>query len=87
MHFKSRIGSLLLLAATALACSRAVFAFFRDPEGPNLVVVIGLAAFIYLPSLVFYLSNAVRALPRLSRLLVAIFIQLIVSFGFYIVLR
>jgi hypothetical protein len=87
MPFKPRKVSLLILGATAVACSQAVFAFFGDPEGPNLVVVGGLAAFIYLVCLAFYLSGAVRTLTRLSRLLVAIFIQIIVAFGFYVVLR
>jgi len=79
--------SLLILAVTAVASSRAVFAFFHDPEGPNLIVVIGLAAFIYLLCLVFYLSNAVRMLTSLRRLLFAIFIQIIGAIGFYLIMR
>lgn len=87
MHPEQKISSLLILALTAVAFSRAVFTFFDDPEGPNLVVVSGLAALIYLPCLIFYLSNVVRTLTRLRRLLVAILIQMIVAIGFCLVLR
>ncbi len=47
MHFKSKKASLLILGVVSLVCSRLVFWFINDPEGPNLVVVIGLAAVIY----------------------------------------
>jgi hypothetical protein len=87
VHSKSKTTSLLLLAATAVICSRTVFAFINDPEGPNLIVVLGLAALIYLPCLTVYLFNAVRALTSLRRNLLAIFIQLIVTIGFYLILR
>jgi hypothetical protein len=78
---------LLILAITAVSFSRAVFAFFRDPEGPNLVVVIGLAAVIYLLSLPFYLSNSIRTFTSLKRLILAIIIQVLVATGVYFILR
>ncbi len=87
MQSKPKIVSLLILAATALALSRAVFAAFRDPEGPNLVVVIGLAAVIYLLCLAFYLSSAVRSLTGLSRLAAAIAVQIVVAIGVYVVMH
>ena len=87
MQSKSKAAPLLLLATTAVASSRAVFVFFRDPEGPNLVVVIGLAAIIYLVSLPIYLSNAIRTFTSLKRLIVAITIQVLVATGLWFVLR
>jgi hypothetical protein len=84
MHFRFKGISLLVLAITAIACSRAVFAFFHDPKGPNLVVVIGMAVPIYLISLAAYLSNFAPSLTRLKRSSAAIFIQMFVATGFYL---
>lgn len=47
MYFKSKKIPLLILGLVSLALSRAVFLFINDPEGQNLVVVIGLAVIIY----------------------------------------
>jgi len=41
-------NSLLILAVVSLALSRAMFYFINDPEGPNLVVVMGLAVIIFI---------------------------------------
>jgi hypothetical protein len=46
--------SLLILSLTAVVCSRLMFVFFTDPEGPNLLVVIVAAALIYGASLLMY---------------------------------
>ena len=72
---------------TALACSRVMFAFFRDPEGPNLLVVTGMAVVIYVISAAAYLSNISPSLAGFKRSLAAIFIQLCVAAGFYLGLR
>jgi hypothetical protein len=72
---------------TAAACSRTVFAFLRDPEGPNLVVVLGLGALIYILSLAFYLPNSIRTPTGTVRLVVAILIQITVSAGLYLFMR
>jgi uncharacterized membrane protein YdcZ (DUF606 family) len=85
LNFKS--GSLLVLAATAIACSRTMFAFFNDTEGPNLLVVTGMAALIYLISSAIYLSNLAPSLTRFKRSSAAIFIQILVAMGFYVGLR
>ena len=50
----SKKTQLFLLAVASLLVSRLVFVFINDPEGPNLVVVLGLAAIIYAVSLVVY---------------------------------
>jgi len=87
MHFKFKKTPLLILAITAFACSRAMFAFFHDPEGPNLLVVAGMAAVIYLVSAAFHLSNLFASLTGFKRCLAAIFIQIAVATGFYLGLR
>lgn len=87
MHFKSNKISLLILAITALACSRGMFALFHDPEGPNLVVVIGMAAVIYFITSAVYLSNFALLLMGLKRTLVTVLIQIFVATGFYFWLR
>ena len=70
-----------------MACSRAMFAFFHDPEGPNLLVVTGMAAILYLISLALYLSNLFPSLAGIKRGSAAIFIQIFVAIGFYLGLR
>ncbi len=47
MHFTSKKIPLLLLGATALVCSRTIFFFINDPEGPNLLVVTVMAFILY----------------------------------------
>jgi hypothetical protein len=39
--------TLLVVGVIALLCSRFVFFLINDPEGPNLVVVVGLGIIIY----------------------------------------
>jgi len=45
---------LIVLGILSLLVSRATFFFINDPEGPNLVVVIGLAAIIYAVTVAVY---------------------------------
>jgi hypothetical protein len=87
MHFDFKKSSLLILAITAVACSRMMFAFFHDPEGPNLLVVAGMAAVIYLMSSAVYLSNFSPSLTGLKRSSATIFIQIFIATGFYLGLR
>lgn len=47
MNFKSKKIMLFILAIVAMVCSRAVFMFVNDPEGPNLLIVTVLAAVIF----------------------------------------
>ncbi len=54
MNAPSKKVSLIALGATALVCSRALFFFFNDPEGPNLLIVSALALAIYFLSLAVY---------------------------------
>lgn len=56
---------------------------FDDPEGPNLVVVAGLAALLWLPSLAAYWLARSRA----GKWLAAILVQIIAASGAYLALR
>lgn len=47
MYPLSKKISLLILFITSLVCSRTMFLFFNDPEGPNLLVVTGVAVIVY----------------------------------------
>ncbi len=84
MYFKSKNISLIILGITAIVCSRALFMFFNDPEGPNLLVVIGMAGIIYFVSLALYASKmSFVSLVGLKRLLLAILVQVIITAGLY----
>ncbi len=67
--------SLVFLGVTALLFSRALFFFFNDPEGPNLLIVVVLAVCIW------SISAAVhRHLPisnRVKRFGIAIGVQML----------
>jgi len=64
-----------------------MFAFFHDPEGPNLLVVTGMAAVIYLMSSAVYLSNFSPWLAGFKRSSATVFIQIFIAAGFYLWLR
>jgi hypothetical protein len=55
MLFRSKRVPLIILGITAVAGARALFFFFNDPEGPNLLIVTVTAAVVYLVSLSIYL--------------------------------
>lgn len=55
MILKSRLKIYLsLLGIGSLICSRVIFLFIDDPEGPNLFIVIVLASILYFSSLVIF---------------------------------
>ncbi len=58
------------LVALALLLSRVIFVFLDDPEGPNLVVVIGTAIVLYVATAAVYLWSIARTIT-LRRLLSA----------------
>lgn len=68
--------SLLILGITAIVLSRALFFFFNDPEGPNLLVVMVAAAIVYFVSLTAYAFNSSANESKRSWL--AILIQIVV---------
>jgi hypothetical protein len=62
-----------ILAITAVVASRVMFAFFDDPEGPNLLIVAVLAGVLYGISLLAYRLSPLPA----TKLPYAIFIQVL----------
>lgn len=85
MPLKSKKISLLVLVVTALVCSRVMFLFFNDPEGPNLLIVIGTAAVVYFLSLAVYLF--VPSTTDFKRFSLAIFVQILLVAGLYLCLH
>ncbi len=84
MPFKSKWGSYLALGVTALLLSRGMFAAFNDPEGPNLLIVVGMAAIIYSLSLTVYAFGSPAA--DLKKLLSAVLIQMLLVISLYVLL-
>lgn len=86
MYFKSKKISLLILGVTALLSARAMFVFFNDPEGPNLLVSVGAALIVYFPSLLVYAFKPSTG-TGLKRLLLGILIQILVVTVLYLCLK
>jgi len=84
---KSTKTSLLILAVTAALCARIMLVSFRDPEGPNLLVVSVMAAAIYAVTLAVYLSKLFPSLAGYKRDAAAIGLQILVTTGLYFLLR
>ena len=82
MPLASTKTSLLLLLITAFLCSRALFFLFRDPEGPNLLIVTVLALILYSASFIAW-----RFIPATAskKILFAICAQLLIVIGLYAV--
>ena len=87
MYVNIKNLSLVILAITAFAWSRIMFAFINDPEGQNLLVVTVMAAVIYLASVAIYLSSIYPSLTGYKRTTGATFIQALVATCFYFGLR
>ena len=84
MNFRSKNTQLLILGATSLVCSRTLFSFFDDPEGPNLLVVFGMAVIVYLLSLPAYLF--VPSVTGFKKLLLTVAVQVLVIACLYVLL-
>ena len=80
MLLASKKTALILLGITALVCSRALFFLFRDPDGPNTLVVTVLALILYGASFIAW-----RFIPAGTgkRLLFAVCTQLLIVTGLY----
>lgn len=78
----SRKLPLLILGITALVFSRTLLFAFNDPEGPNLLVVIVAAVFVYLVSLTAFIFGPSASDSK--KIWVAIFIQMILAIVLYI---
>ncbi len=81
MNLDSNKIPLIILAITSLVCSRALFFFFKDPEGPNLLIVTVAAAVIYGVSLGAYRLSV--SMGNSKRLLLAIVVQIAFVGGLY----
>jgi hypothetical protein len=60
-----------------------MFAFFDDPEGPNLLIVTVIAAIVYGLSFALYRFLPLTREYNLKRLLLTILIQIIIVTVFY----
>lgn len=84
MYSKAEKTHLFIIGIAALICSRGMFFFFDDPEGPNLLVVMGMAVVLFGFSVTVY-SLLPFANPR--KLWLTIFIQALFTFGLFLCLR
>ena len=84
MYLKAKKTSLLILGVTSLLCSRTMFYFFNDPEGPNLLIVMVMAVILYALSSAVYLLGP--STTSLKKLLLAISIQIIIVTGLFYLL-
>jgi hypothetical protein len=70
--------SLVVLGVPAIICSRTLFLFIDDPEGPNLLIVVGLALAIYLLSLGAYVFGPAK-MKALKIIPIVIGIQILLT--------
>lgn len=57
MLYNSKNRTWIILGIASLLCSRIVFSFINDPEGPNLLVVFALALVFFCIFLALYLNK------------------------------
>lgn len=76
----------MILAVTAIICSRLLFFFFNDPEGPNPLIVAGLALAVFLLSWVVYIFGPFK-INGFKRLSAVICIQILLVIGLYFWLK
>jgi hypothetical protein len=81
----SKTSSLVILALTATAFSRIIFTLFKDPEGPNLLVVMVTAVIIFGLSLITFGLSAKQEGKK--KLLFPLVTQLVVVGIFYLFLK
>lgn len=76
--------SLFIVGVTSLVSSRSFFAFINDPEGPNLLIVLVLAAIVFCVSLAIYTLSPMSVTKKL---LVAVLAQILLIGGLYLVVH
>lgn len=86
MNFNSQKTSVVVLAMTSVLLSRGMFCLFNDPEGPNLVVVMGMAAIIFFVSYALYTYSPLKKYDGLKKLLLTIVVQILLVTGLYFLL-
>ena len=87
IYFTSKKTLFFNLGLTALVCSRVMFSFSNDPEGPNLLIVAVTAMIIYAVSGVVYKFYPSNKEDNLMKLFVLILVQILVTTGFYFLLN
>jgi hypothetical protein len=87
MNFNSKKLSLAISGITALICSRGMFFFINDPEGPNVLVVVVAAAIIFFLSWAAYRYLPLPKQDSLKKLLIMIVIQIVTTAGLYFFLK
>ena len=87
MNLNSKKISLPILGIISIVCSSAMLHLFNDPEGPNLLVIMGMALIVFVLSLASYAYHPSGKQAGHKRLLLAILIQISVTAGFYFCLR
>ena len=86
MSSKSKKISLMVLGVTAIICSRMLFFFFNDPEGPNLLIVAALAMAIYFLSFVAYVFVPSK-MKELKKVSVVVCVQILSVIGLYFCMK
>lgn len=84
MNFTTKKASFLILIITSLLCSRASFLFINDPEGPNLLIVVGMAVIIYFTSLTI---SSFSPWIHHKRIFFAILIQVLIATSFAVLAK
>lgn len=82
MNSRSKKILSIVSGITSIVFSRVMFLFFDDAEGPNLLIVMGMAAVVYtLSSLVYRLFGPTES--AFKRLTLIILIQIAIVAGLY----
>jgi hypothetical protein len=84
--YLSKKVSLFILAITALVCSKVMFLFIDDPEGPNLLIVTVMAAIVYFLSLMAHLYTPSVG-TNLYKILLGFMVQIFVVTGVLFITR
>jgi hypothetical protein len=77
---------LTFLAIMSIIFSRVMFVFFDDPEGPNLLVVFVMSAFVYVVTLAGYFI-IFKKQSGMKKILWTILFQIFVVLSLYICLK
>ena len=85
-YIKSKTVSLIILAVTAMICSRLLFFFFNEPDGPNLLIVIAMGLAVYFLSSVVYVFAPVN-MNSLMRIFAAVIVQILTVSCIYFFMR
>lgn len=76
----------MILAVAAIVCSRLLFLFFNDPEGPNPLIVAVAALVVYLLSWTAYTFGPLK-INGFKRLFTAVCIQILLIVALYFGLK